>query len=320
MGTVDDPAGAAGNPSCRQLGIAPPDLARIKQHREANTYALLIVALLERGEPMTLAEVADRFDAAGVAPRERALLSLKRCKPARAPIYRDGEHYTLDLGDDELDLWLFRLGLRGPRVVAPARPAAAPAAPPRAGAEEPLSTTELVEAWRGNAAWSSFSPQRLAIAILDAHGGAMPVDDAVAFADEHAGARRLRKEAAQYWRSGAPVRELPDGRWMLDRRHPTVASARNAVRDRVAMARKWAGYRQGADDIAASIRESERRSAGRAAELGTAAACDRARVSTGRARGGRARGRRRAGGSTHSPRPAAWPGSTRCARSSPATT
>lgn len=265
MDTLDDPP--AGNGFCRRLGIATPDLAAVKQHREASTYALLIVALLERGEPMTLAEVADRFDAAGVAPRERALLSLRRCKPARAPVYRDGDHYTLDPGDDQLDLWLFILGLREARVVAPVRPVPPPAPVPCAGADEPLTTTELVEAWGGDAGWSSFSPQRLAIAILDAHGGAMPADDAVAFADEHAGARRLEKEAAQYWRSGAPVQELADGRWMLDRGHPTVASARNAVRDRVAMRKKWAGHRQTAGDIETTIRESERRSAERAVQL-----------------------------------------------------
>ena len=42
------------NPYCRILGITVPNLASVKDHREANTYSLLIVALLERGEPMTL--------------------------------------------------------------------------------------------------------------------------------------------------------------------------------------------------------------------------------------------------------------------------
>jgi len=267
MDTLDDPRAAGANPTCRSLGIAPPDLARLKDHREANTYSLLIVALLERGVPMTLAEVADRFAAAGVAPRERALLSLKRCKPARAPVYRDGDHYALDLHDDELDLWLFRLGLRGPRYAVPEPPVDRPEAPPRPGPDEPLSPDELAEGWRGNAAWSAFSPQRLAIAILDAHGGAMSADEAIAFADRHAGERRLRQEAAQRWRTGAPVQATSDGRWVLDRHHPLVASAREAVRDRVAMAHKWARYRQSSEEIAARIRESERRSAAQAAEL-----------------------------------------------------
>lgn len=80
----------------------PPDA--VVGHTDANTYALLITALLERGAPMTLSEVAERFEAAGVAHRDAALASLKRCRPARAPVYRDGDTYGLDPYDDELDL------------------------------------------------------------------------------------------------------------------------------------------------------------------------------------------------------------------------
>ena len=104
------------NPYCDALRIEVPVLENVKDHREANTYSLLIVALLERGAPMTLAEVAERFATAGVAPAELALRSLQRCKPARAPVYRDGDHYALDPHDDDADLWAFRLGLRPPKV------------------------------------------------------------------------------------------------------------------------------------------------------------------------------------------------------------
>lgn len=65
---------------------------------------------------MTLAEVARRFGEAGVAPEAATLASLKRCRPARLPVYREGDRYALDPLDDELDLWLFRLGLRPPEV------------------------------------------------------------------------------------------------------------------------------------------------------------------------------------------------------------
>lgn len=77
---------------------------------------MLIIALLERGHPMTLTAAAERFAAAGVAPAERSLLSLKRCRPARPPVYRVGDKYSLDPHDDELRLWAFRLGLRPPEV------------------------------------------------------------------------------------------------------------------------------------------------------------------------------------------------------------
>ena len=64
------------NDWCRTLGIEPPTLDAVAHHREANTFALLLVALLERGRPMTLAEAAMRFEQAGISGRARALSSL----------------------------------------------------------------------------------------------------------------------------------------------------------------------------------------------------------------------------------------------------
>ena len=70
------------NPYCETLGIEQPLLEAVKDHPEANTYALMMVALLERGGPMTIEEVAERFARAGVAPAPNATRSLKRCRPA----------------------------------------------------------------------------------------------------------------------------------------------------------------------------------------------------------------------------------------------
>ncbi|MDH4065306.1 MAG: hypothetical protein OEW19_12980 [Acidobacteriota bacterium] len=115
---------------------------------DANYYSLLLVSLLEHGAPMTLPQVAARFDAAGVAPAPDALASLKRCKPGRAPIYRDGDAYAyaLDPHDDEVSFWLFRLGLRPPRV-APLQ-AVPPARGPLPSSNQPLTMAALDEAWR----------------------------------------------------------------------------------------------------------------------------------------------------------------------------
>ncbi len=90
------------NPYCDVLHIPIPSLAAVKDHREANTFALLLVALLERGGPLTLAEVAERFKDAGVASSAAALRSLQRCRPARPPVYRDGDNYALDPHDNGL--------------------------------------------------------------------------------------------------------------------------------------------------------------------------------------------------------------------------
>ena len=119
------------NPYCEALGIGIPKLEVAKDHPEANYYRLLIVFLLERGEPVTLQEAAERFEEAGVAPTAHALASLKRCKPARAPIYRDGDYYALHPHDAEVDLWVWRLGLR---------PSKAATQPVDRRASEPLPT------------------------------------------------------------------------------------------------------------------------------------------------------------------------------------
>ena len=74
------------NSYCEALGIEVPSLDAVRGHSRANTYALLLVALLELGGPMTLEEVAGRFERAGIAPRQAALRSLKRA--AGRPVLR----------------------------------------------------------------------------------------------------------------------------------------------------------------------------------------------------------------------------------------
>lgn len=230
------------NPYCDALHIPVPSLARVKEHREAGTFALLIVALLERGGPMTLVEVAQRFDDAIIQPAPFALRSLKKCKPARAPVYRVGDRYELDVHDDELDLWLFRLDLRGPKVprlnVVPKPP------PPRPGQDVPLSVAELEEAFPDG--WgSSFSDQRLVLAVLDAHGGEMPAKEVVREVNRLMGDGRLGIERFEHWRSNA-IRIAAEGTWSIHRGHPAHLAARNAVRDRVDVRRRqdarWAAF------------------------------------------------------------------------------
>lgn len=250
----------ATNAYCEPLGIEVPSLERVKGHPEANWYSLLIVALLERGEPMTLDQVARRFEEAGLASAPRARHGLRRCKPARAPIYRSGDHYALDPHDDEADLWAFRLGLRPPSVSAPRAPAPAEPLP---SAEAPLTPSLLAEAWREGvtAGWSA---QRVALCVLDAHGGAMPAEEAVAFAARHGRWSPLSAHSATSWRAGAPIRVRENGRWELDPLHPALRSARRAALDRVALARRWALLRPDPAAIEASRRRFEQERAANA--------------------------------------------------------
>jgi len=228
------------NPYCEILNISVPSLEAVKDHREAKTFSLLLVALLERGGPMALAEVAQRFKEAGVAPAGDALRSLQRSRPARAPVYRDGDLYALDPHDDELDLWAFRLGLRPAKV--PALKVVKPEPPPLPGPDVSLSKEELEEALK-DAYLGNWSAQRLAIAMLDAHGGQMSAAEVVSALGRLTLHQCLREGAAQYWRTGAPVQAREDGTWILDAAHPHVLSARQAVRDKLEMDRKWSGRR-----------------------------------------------------------------------------
>lgn len=50
------------NAYCKALGIPVPRLEDAGKSPDANTYSLLIAALLEHGAPLTLAEAARRFE------------------------------------------------------------------------------------------------------------------------------------------------------------------------------------------------------------------------------------------------------------------
>ena len=251
---------------CEVLGIEVPSVESVKDHRDANTYARLIVALLERGEPLTLVEVAERLSEAGVGPRDRVLKSLQRCKPGRAPVYREGDRYHLDPHDAELGLWVFRLGLRPPRVarVSVVRPAPAPIPP----LDVPLTVEELEEAWTG-ASIGSLSSQRIALAVLDAHDGPMAPEDVVAFVQGLTQYHRLRVEDGSWFATRRSAIEVgPDGSWAVSPREDgPVKGARKAVRKRIETLRKRT---TGSPDPAvtrAIVKAAERRRAAHAAEL-----------------------------------------------------
>jgi len=249
----------ASNPYCAALGIPVPRVEDARSSPDANCYGLLLVALLERGAPLTLEEAALRFEEAGVAPASEALASLKRCKPARPPIYRDGDHYSLDPHDDEADLWAFRLGLRPARAVS-LHVVRRDSGPPRT-LEQRLTVPELDEAWRDGIP-NSWSAQRIAAAVLDAHDTSMSPDDVLAFVRARSEWNLLKADSAQYWRSGAAVCVRDDGRWELDATHDAVRSARAAVRERITIVRRWAETRPDPAVIKANQQRLERRRLG----------------------------------------------------------
>jgi hypothetical protein len=247
------------NEWCQVLGIERPSLAAAADHRAANSYALLLVALLEQGQPMTLLDIANRFEEEGIAPRGRALLSLQRCKPGRPPVYRDGDHYHLDPHDAELDLWAFRLGLRPPKV-APVEKAAVEL-PPAPALNTRLAASELEEAWR-DASLYNWSRQRLVLAVLDFRGAPCEPGEVVSLVGSHTKYHGLNAGSAKFRRQGSAITVLGDGRWAIaDDAGEALRQARAAVRERVALLRRNAVVRQSPEAIAATRADWERRRA-----------------------------------------------------------
>lgn len=218
-----------GNIYCDALGIAVPSVEKAAQSRDANYYALLIAVVLEHGGPVSLDQAAQRMAAAGVGDAESVLDSLKRCRPARPPIYRNGDVYELDPHNDEADLWAFRLGLRPPKTPPLRVIESETEREPLPGTEEPLTIDELAEAWQRYIP-TGFSAQRLAVSVLDAHGRPMKPEDVVAHVEARTNWRQLSVGVAQHWGSNAAVCVREDGLWELRTEHDAVRSARRAVR------------------------------------------------------------------------------------------
>ena len=113
---------------------------------------------------------------------------------------------------------------------------------------------------------NSWSAQRVAVAVLDAHQSPMSSDEVINFVSARSRWSPLRPESAQFWRSGAiVVRE--DGVWELDRTHEVVRSAREAVRNRVSDIRRWAATRPDTVAMEAHRQRIERERTAHAREL-----------------------------------------------------
>ena len=248
---------------CDALGIQVPRLERVRSQPAVTTFSLLIVVLLERGRPMTLVEVAERFEQAGIACVEEALSALQRCRPARPPVWRDGDRYGLDQHDAELDLRVFMLGLRPPRFLPPlARPQPAPLP----GSDQRLTVAELDEAWK-EASLYSWSRQRLVLAVLDVHDEPLGPEEVIAFVSARAHSHGLTAEPAKFKRAGSGVEVQADGRWAITAGTGTLVPARTAVRQRLAMLRRWASQRIDPAELQAWHRVVEEARAVRAGAL-----------------------------------------------------
>ena len=165
-------ASAPTNPLCERLGIAVPHVEDVKGRRGVKLFHLLVVALLERGEPMTLDEAVARLRAAGVeAPGGDLTGAVQKSWHGSPPVYRDvAGRLGVDPLSDALLLILFKLDLGGG---AHQHALGAPPAPEyrEPGDDEPLSFAEVSAALGGPRRFDGVSPRRLVAGVLDAAGG-----------------------------------------------------------------------------------------------------------------------------------------------------
>ena len=132
------------NSYCERLGLPVPRLEDVVDRKQVRLFHLMVAALLERGRPMGLDDLAERLRAAGVVAGSGDLaLSLKKAWHGMEPVYRDAQgHFGLNLSSAALEYILRTAGLRAPRF-------AAPAPPPGAGAAVGRDTTLRERAGRG---------------------------------------------------------------------------------------------------------------------------------------------------------------------------
>src|SRR6266540_5896429 len=114
-------ASTMGNRYCERLGLASvPRVEDVLGRDKVNLFHLMVVALLERGGPMAVEEIAERLtDAGATAESGDTALSIKKAWHGREPVYRDPDG---------------RLGLNLSAPAAALAPARGPASTPLAGA------------------------------------------------------------------------------------------------------------------------------------------------------------------------------------------
>jgi hypothetical protein len=161
---------------CELIRIPTPSLDDLAGRRDVKLFHLMVVALLERGGPMSIDELADRLDDAGVlVPTDDLRMSLSKAWHGLKPIYRapDGR-FALELEDFELGHIVRALGLDA-RDRNGAR-ASTPLPPPMTNEDEPLSRAEVEAALRDPSRVNIGIARQIA-AVLDAFGAPMALKE-----------------------------------------------------------------------------------------------------------------------------------------------
>jgi hypothetical protein len=166
------------NRYCERLGIAVPRVEDVVERGTAKLFHLMVVALLERGASMTLDEIAERLEAAGVvAPTGNVAYSLQKAWHGMEPVHRDATgRFGLNLDAFDLRAIVHTTGLLDEGV----EPPPPVPTPPLPGDEVPLSAEEIDAAFRDRSV-TSLSWIRQAAAVLDAQQTPMTAQEIETF-------------------------------------------------------------------------------------------------------------------------------------------
>ena len=163
------------NRYCQHLGILVPRIEDVAGRPEVTLVQLVVVALLERGGPMSVAQIAARLDRAALPSRLARpdfVVAVKKAWHGQPPLVRDG--------DERLALDLLSTELRHIEFVAGLRPSVAPHPAPGdfrvPTDDEPLSQAEVTAAFSGRSL-EVYSSIRRGAAVLEAWGSPQTLDD-----------------------------------------------------------------------------------------------------------------------------------------------
>ena len=217
------------NRYCQHLGIPVPRIEDVSGRPDVTLFQLAVVALLERGGPMTVDEIAARLDRATLPARLARpdfVVAVKKAWHGQPPLVRDGdERLALDLLSSEFRHIAFVAGLR-PSVVQ--RPAPGGLRPPKKD-DEPLSEDEVTAAFSGRSL-DVYSSIRRAAAVLEAWGSPQTLDDIEArlrtLTDYGS---RLDVTTVRAWRTDL-VAVDPDGSLRLNPTSSKVGAFRRDIR------------------------------------------------------------------------------------------
>ena len=245
---------------------APPRLEEAVLRPKAGFFHLLQIALLERGEPMADAEIAQRLDALGVrSGRTDLVTALGKAWHGLPPVRRlaDGR-LGIDINYRWLSLVPLHLGLvQTPQTTARTVAEEPPVAPPDT---VPITRQEC-DALLACNGLASMSDARLVAAIIEAHGSRMQLEAINAIIRTATGGWRQRRpiapERLEGWREplvcvrpGEPLCLGENPRLLMGMRAAVRARAYVLLRAQE-RSRQAAAWRARTDSLAATAVHAE---------------------------------------------------------------